>query len=282
MDKTSDHLRVPAFTYDIATWFLHLEACWAGSQDITDLQQFHAVIRAIPTDVAARISAVLSTPPQQDRYKALKTALISALGRSPESYMAELDTLQFDGRRPSVFLSRMQDLNRSAGSPFSDVMLRYRHTSLMPHTVRLHLASVRGAITLQEYAELVDTIYTTYTASPLPAPPHLSCVCSRQEAVNVHAVHNPGHTREGFVAATTGRAAARPPGGHLDPPATTPPTEARLSAVEAALRRIEAAVATQPHSTRHRYCFYHARFGAAARNCQPPCEWSGNGMWGSR
>ena len=269
------HQRLPAFTYDIATWFLHVEACWAGSEDITDTQKFHAVIRALPTDVAARISTVLATPPQQDRYEAVKAALISALGRSSESYMAELDTLQFDGRRPSAFLSRMRDLNRSAGSPLSDGMLRYRHSRLLPHPVRLQLSSVRGVMTLQEYAELADNIYNTYTAATPPAPPQLSCVCGNSESVSANSVNNPVFTEKSNANACVNVMRS-------DIASAQPSTEAHLSAVETALRRIETAVMSQQNTTRSEWCFYHSRFGAAARKCQFPCEYSGNARRGSR
>ncbi|KAG0717980.1 hypothetical protein GWK47_007886 [Chionoecetes opilio] len=116
MDTNSKPLRLPAFTSDIATWLMHLEASWAGSPEITDLHKFQALVRAIPSDVAACISSVLTAPLADGKYEAFKTALVRALGRSCEAHVAELDTLQYDGRRPSAFLSRMQDLNRAEGS----------------------------------------------------------------------------------------------------------------------------------------------------------------------
>ncbi|KAG0712740.1 hypothetical protein GWK47_017769 [Chionoecetes opilio] len=211
MDTNSP--RLPAFTYDIATCRMHLEASWAGSPEIKDLHKFQALVRAIPSDVAARISSVLTAPPADGKYEALKTALVRALGRSCEAYVAELDTLQYDGRRPSAFLSRMQDLNRAAGFPLSDAMLRYRHTSLMPHAVRVQLAGLRCPVTINEYAELVDNIHVAYTTFPPPLPPHHSCACSASDGVRAPAVFTPGDTPAGstkFLSALETRGARGP------------------------------------------------------------------------
>ncbi|KAG0723691.1 hypothetical protein GWK47_042183 [Chionoecetes opilio] len=171
MDTNCAHLRLPAFTYDIATWLIHLEASWAGSPEITDLHKFQALVSAIVSDVAACISSVFTAPPADGKYEALKTALVRSLGRSCEAYVAELDTLQCDGRPPSAFLSSMQDLNKAAGFILSEAMLRYHHTSLMPHPVRVQLAGLRGPVTIDEYAEFVDNIHVAYTTPPLLCSP---------------------------------------------------------------------------------------------------------------
>ncbi|KAG0720799.1 hypothetical protein GWK47_047705 [Chionoecetes opilio] len=259
---------------------MHLEASGAGSPGNHGSPQVQALVRAIPSDVAARISSMLMAPPADGKYEALKTALVRALGRSCEAYVAELDaidTLQYDGRRPSAFLSRMQDLNRAAGFPLSEAMLRYRHTSLMPHAVRVQLAGLRGPVTPNEYAELVDNIHAAYITFPPPLPPpHYSCACSASDRVRAPAVFTPGDTPAGstkFLSALE-RPGAR--GGHGNALAHSSSTDARLSDMASAIQRLEVAFSAHHSPISHKYCYYHGRFGAAARNCQPPCSWSGN------
>ncbi|KAG0715646.1 hypothetical protein GWK47_011451 [Chionoecetes opilio] len=276
-------LRLPAFTYDIATWFIHIEALWAGSPDIrVSLSFMHALVSAIPSDVAARISSVLTTPPADGKYEAVKTALVCALGRSCEAYVAELDTLQYYGRRPSAFLSRMLDLNRVAGFPLSGDMLHYRHTSLMPHAVRVQLAGLRGPVTINEYSELVDKIHAAYTSFPPPLPTHHSCACSAAEGVRVPAVFTPSDTPAGSpkILSALERPGAR--GDHGTALAHSSSTDARLSDMASAIQRLQAAFSALHSPTSRKYCYYHGRFGAAVRNCQPPCSWSGNYQRGSR
>ena len=279
MAPTSDVLSVPAFTYDVATWCLQLEAVWSGVTDLTDQQKYQAVVRALPAEVAARLASVLAKPPADKKYEAVKSALTAAFGRSPEAYFSALDTARFDGGRPSSFLAQMVDLNRAAGHPLSDAMLRYRHANLMPHPVRVQLAGVDQTLHTDEYSRLVDRVYDAHRTSypttpghpahPSPTPPgDPPCTCGASRPA--HRVPVPPHVAVHRIQA---------------PEAAAPDTaaaEARLAAVEASLQRLEAAL-TRSHATqRSRYCFYHTRFGTAARNCQPPCDWSfqGNGQRG--
>ena len=59
MEMENTHLRLPVFTYDVTTWLMDLEALWKDSPDIMDSHKFQAVVSFIPSDIAARISAVL-------------------------------------------------------------------------------------------------------------------------------------------------------------------------------------------------------------------------------
>lgn len=290
-------LQLPVFTYDINTWLMHLEASWTGSTNITDLHKFQAVVRAIPADVAARIAPVLRTPPEDGKYEAVKTALVNALGKSSEAYIVELDSLQYDGGRPSVFLSRLQNLNWAAGSPLSDEILRYRHTSLMPPYVRQQLATLRGPITLQEYAEIVDKVHATYTWTQPPPPSHLAYAYNTVGGFNApafSAFSNPSafYTPSAPSAFNTHSALNAPSATTLHhtrflnaverPEALTHSSsmDARLAEMTKAIQRLEAAMSDRHTPAQRRYCFYHDTFGAAARKCHPPCDFSGNGRRG--
>ncbi|KAG0713851.1 hypothetical protein GWK47_015281 [Chionoecetes opilio] len=156
-------------------------------------------------------------------------------------------------------------------------MLRYRHTSLMPHAVRVQLAGLRGPVTINEYSELVDKIYAAYTLFPPPLPIHHSCACSASDGVRTPAVFTPSDTPAGstkFLSALE-RPGAR--GGHCTALAHSSSTDAcLLSDIVSTIQRLEAAFSALHSPTSCKYCYYHGRFGAAARNCQPPCLWSGN------
>ena len=58
--------------------------------------------------------------------------------------------------------------------------------------------------------------------------------------------------------------------------------EARLSALEVSLEKLHSSRAAFPSRQTPQYCYYHRRFGEAARNCESPCTWSGNGRRGGR
>lgn len=283
MAPNSDILNVPAFTFDVSTWFLQLEAVWSGVTDLTDQQRYQAVVRALPTEVAARLASILAEPPTEKKYEAIKSALMTAFGRTHEAYFSSLDTVRFEGGRPSALLARMTDLNRAAGQPLSDPMLRYRHANLMPHPVRVQLAAVHHTLSAAEYSRLVDKVYDAHMASPSPPPGHAVCTCGASNATQVGPV--PPSSDALALHRIQAPAAAGPGKLHTaSPPPDTASTEARLAAVEASLHRLEAALTGPSATPRSRYCFYHARFGGEARNCQPPCDWSrqGNGYRGGR
>ncbi|KAG0715624.1 hypothetical protein GWK47_011504 [Chionoecetes opilio] len=166
----------------------------------------------------------------------------------------------------------MQDLNRAAGFPLSEAMLRYRHTSLMPHPVCVQLAGLRGPVTINEYAELVDNIHAAYTTSPPPLLPHHSCVCSAIDGVRALAVFTLGDTPAGstkFLSALE-RPGARE--GHDNALAHSSSADARITDIASAIQRLEAAFSALHSPTSHKYCYHHGSFGAASRNCQPPCS----------
>ncbi|KAG0727194.1 hypothetical protein GWK47_035156 [Chionoecetes opilio] len=176
----------------------------------------------------------------------------------------------------------MQDLNRAAGFPLSEDMLRYRHTSLMLHPVRVQLAGLQGPVTINEYSELVDKIHATYTSFPPPLPTHHSCACSASDGVRAPAVVTPCDTPAGSTKFLSVLERPRARGGHGNVLAHSSSTDARLSDMVSAIQRLEAAFSALYSPTSRKYCYYHGRFGAAARNYQPPCSFSGNGQRGSR
>ncbi|KAG0721414.1 hypothetical protein GWK47_006360 [Chionoecetes opilio] len=176
----------------------------------------------------------------------------------------------------------MQDLNRAAGFPLSEEMLRYRHTSLMPQPVRVQLTGLQSPANINEYSELVDKIHAAYTSFPPPLPTHHSCACSASDGVRAPAMFTPCDTLPVPRNPQVCRRGHGARGGHGDALAHSSSTDARLSDMASAIQRLEATFSALHSPTSRKYCYYHGRFGAAARNCQPPCSFSGNGQRGSR
>ncbi|XP_045133332.1 uncharacterized protein LOC123517386 [Portunus trituberculatus] len=277
----SDILRVPPFTYDVEAWFLYLEAVWAGA-DLPDLQRYQAVVRALPSEVVARLYSVLSNLPEADRYGALKSAITGVFGRSREACFAALDSARYDGGRPSALLARLSALNRAAGFPWSEEMVRHKLSSLLPQPVRLQLAAAPQALSLEEFSALVDRVHEAHVVSP-PADPAPACLCPVNAAAPTD---QPTAPAESLSLHVLQQQAAVTSGARRNPPLAAVPssTETRLASVEASLRRLEALLARSPTQTDAGVCFYHRRFGEEARSCRPPCAWprQGNGAGGGR
>ncbi|KAG0726824.1 hypothetical protein GWK47_035811 [Chionoecetes opilio] len=249
MEQIYKLLRLPAFTYDIATWFIHIEALWAGSPDITDLHKFHALVRAIPLDVAARISSVLTTPPADGKCEALKTARVLCplplVGRARLTWLSltrsNMTDVAFQHSSPVC-----RTLTGLQVFPFSEDMLRYRHTSLMPQPVRVQLAGLWGPIAINEYSELVDKIHAAYTSFPPPLPTHHSCACSASNRVRAPTVFTPSDTPAGSTKFLSALKRPGGRGGHGNSLAHSSSTDARLSDMASAIQRLEAACGNYP------------------------------------
>ena len=64
-------------------------------------------------------------------------------------------------------------------------------------------------------------------------------------------------------------------------PDTASAYEAALEKIVTRLERLEQRLSVKNVEPRNSAeCFYHRRFGAHARRCQPPCSWQGNGHSG--
>ncbi|MPC27205.1 hypothetical protein E2C01_020372 [Portunus trituberculatus] len=219
----SDILRVLPFTYDVEAWFLHLEAVWAGA-DLQDLQRYHAVVRALPSEVVARLYSVLSNLSEADRYGALKSAITGAFGRSREACFAALDSAQYDGGRPSALLARLSALNRAAGFPWSE------------------------ALSLEEFSALVDRVHEAHVVLPPQHTPAPACLCPVNAAAPTD---QPPAPAESLSLHVFQQQAAVTSGARRNPPLAAVPssTETRLASVEASLRRLEALLAHSPTQT---------------------------------
>ena len=322
--------QLPAFDEDITSWFQHIEATFAAFPDITDDQKYHAVIIAIPTAIAARIAPTLAALPTEDKYVAVKHALLRALGQTREYHIHALDEVRYDGDRPSLLLHRLQALNAAAGNPYSADMVKFRWLALLPASLRV-LLTASSATTLQDCGNIADSIFLAQRIQPVPsdsvrnasvaprasvidnsAPSSLNPQCSVSTVpdpamqgmmppvysvryksgapthpsvsdISVSLPLNSIHSGSVLPDPAMLGAVSQPSRGAT--PSTSDPAserlEARLAALEESLERLHSSRVTSP-PRRAPHCYYHRRFGEAARNCEAPCQWAGNGRRGGR
>lgn len=308
MDNRTRH-QLPPFHADVASWFQHIEAVFAAFPDYTDDQKYYATVVAIPTAIASRIAPTLAALPVGNKYLAVKKALLDALGQTRELHLHALEGVRYDGGRPSLLLQRLQALNTAAEEPYSTEMLKFRWLSLLPPSTRVLLADSSNK-TLQECGNLADSIYFaqglhTQDRALNAAPPvttvnsvQSACVSVPPSAVGdvIHPTHsefspsnvpaplNSLHSDSvpltspmvGAVSQSTRNV------GPSSPAENSKRFETRLAALEASLERLHSALPPSSLRRTAQHCYYHRRFGAAARNCEAPCSWSGNGGRGDR
>ena len=305
--------QLPPFNTDIAGWFQHIEAAFAASTDLTDDQKYYAVIVSIPTHVATRIAPTLAALPSEGRYQALKQALLQALGPTRESHLHALEGARYEGGRPSLLLQRLQALNTAAESPYSEDMVRFRWLALLPASLRV-LLTTSAPKSLQDCGNLADSIFFAQQQQQLVQPdsapyatPHVNSVVNQCSPSFLDPLCSAGvtdgsrvrHSSELSPAATVAPSRDFPQatdavlGAVLDPRLRQPQSQAgqdpaqslarladQIAGLQATLARLQPLHTPSQAREAPGYCFYHRKFGAAARNCQAPCSWAGNGRRG--
>ena len=165
-DLTAIHavsLKLPElWTGDPEVWFVRVEAQFRYRAITLDSAKFDYVVTALDNRTAAEVKAIICQPPPQNQYVALKTALISAFGKSQTQKDNELFSIRGLGdRKPSSLLRKIESLNNDA-----DTLRRAFFLAQLPSQVRAILASQNFA----DIHELALTADRIVEANNLPQP----------------------------------------------------------------------------------------------------------------
>jgi hypothetical protein len=238
--------QLPTFwTTDPELWFTHVEADFATANITQSKTKFNHVVKKLEASVATKVRHLLvgpRVPADADKYNALKAALLKVYNISAAERDRQFHALTLGDKQPSILLGEMTTLLPDG----QDTPLYRRHfLNKLPDTIRLALAGKKG--TLDELAEdandLMDEFRLQTTGKNLLVADHIVPSPDPCEA-EVNAVY-----------ARYGR--ARPQGKSRNA-ATPAPGKPKLTAAEAKAAG---------------FCFFHARFGDAAKKCQIPCSY---------
>lgn len=238
----------------------------------------------LPEDVLIEVADMLSAPPTEDPYEALKNAIISRASPSNRQRLRELISSEPLGdRKPSQLLRRLQHLQGGSDALVSTQALRQLFVSKLPPSVQLVLA-VADQTDLQALAgradqlmELVDDSDSVSGSSSsrinacniIPTEEEKSAVVCQASTSHGH------HDDLASLRNEVRRLADAMEQCRLIRPAQAPPPppfRRNGSPRPAPLSRRSSPVPT----SRRQLCWYHSRFGRRARRCESPCDWQGN------
>jgi hypothetical protein len=145
-------LKLPvSFCGEPEVWFTRVEAQFSNRNITVDLTKFNYVVAALNDETASEVKAVLIDPPEEDKYLALRKALLEAYGTTQARKGAELLGLAGLGdRKPTALLRNMRSLNSDADTLFRALFLQQ-----LPSDVRGVVASL-NLTTLDELAVAAD------------------------------------------------------------------------------------------------------------------------------
>jgi hypothetical protein len=243
-----------------AAWFAQAEGLFDAAGLLDQRTRFNLVLARLDERLAAHVTELITAPPAERPYTALKSALIERLAGSAASRLQRLLAAEDLGdRRPSELLRNMRQL---AGTEVNEGLLRQLWLQRLPATLRAVLTA-QAKLPLDELAALGDTIADTAPEQPsvcatsAPAASTSSDMAALTSCVQQLAQQ---------VAALSGRRSNRP----------------RRDDQQQAARPASGQPRSRPAAGSDEWCWYHRTFGSGATKCRDPCTFTsaGNGEGG--
>lgn len=149
-------IRIPPFwAEEPELWFAQMESQFALSGVTSETTKFHYIVGQLDHKYAVEVKDIINSPPAENKYNKLKTALIARLTVSQDKKSLQLMKHEELGdRKPSQFLRQLRTLG---GSTVTDEFLKTVWSSRLPSNIQAIIASQKG--TLDELAELADKIH---------------------------------------------------------------------------------------------------------------------------
>lgn len=252
---------------DVEFWFHQVEALFRTGNVVNDQAKYDHVLAALDYTAASDIRDVIKNPPEDNKYDALKAALIDRLAVSETTRIKQiLSNEQMGDRTPSQHL---RHLKSSAGSNFSDTVLQSIWMEALPPNVKLIVAGDTG-LPLDKLAAMADRIMDVAGSTRRN---HQVAAVDSDNTMSAAEKQLAALTKQ--ISALTAQLRGRPPttGNTGDPDdASTARKRRARSPATPRKRTFDAAKSGT--------CWYHWRFKEKATKCSKPCSWDdsqGNG-----
>ena len=242
------NMKIPPFwPADPQVWFAQVDAQFSTRGITVQKTKFDHIVASLSPEIATEVRDLILTPPEERPYDTLKEHLIKRTAASERKRLQQLLTAEELGdRKPTQLLRHMQQLLGDKAGATDESLLRELFLQRLPTNVRMVLASTGDSVTLGDLAQLADKI--TEVAAPSVSSvtsPQLTCPTEIEQL------------RADVTSLT--KLVKSMAGTRSKPLRTRSPSPARL-----------------PSSADTDLCWYHQRYGDAAKKCRAPCSRSGN------
>ena len=241
----------PFWPTDPTVWFLQIEAQFSTRGITSQKTRFEYVISSLSPEIACEVRDLLIKPPEENPYDTLKAELVKRTAASEQRKLQQLlGGEELGDRKPTQLLRRMQQLLGDHLGPIPDnAFLKELFLQRLPANVRMVLASTDPSTELPKLADMADKIMEVAT------PPTIAATSTAASEVQqlkdevtrlaeLVAAIATGHRRQRDRSRSTSR---------------RPQSPARLE--------------PQIPQTSDTLCWYHTKFGEAAKKCKQPCTW---------
>nr|XP_029715297.1 uncharacterized protein LOC115258926 [Aedes albopictus] len=222
-----------------------LEAQFALTGITREETRYYHVLAAIDSEILACCSDIIRDPPPAGQYTAIKDRITKEYSTSEQNRMQQLlRGCELGDRKPSQLLREMRDLARDVIT--DDKVIKSLWMQQLPETTQAVLKVTEDTLQLPQLAEQADKladVTRSRIASSAVAAPHDKMVFDLAEL------------RAEIAELSSEIAAFRQARGR-----SRNRSFSRQQGTRSASR------------DQHPYCYYHRRFGSAAKNCREPCQ----------
>lgn len=213
-EQNAVSLKLPTFwTSQPQVWFVQAEAQFQIRKITADETKYYYVLSALDQGTATRLLDLISNPPRENKYEALKDRLVDTFSLSKRERASQLlHTRPLGDSKPSALMDEMLAL---IGDHPPCLLFEQLFLERLPEDIRAQLVDAK----IEDHRELARRADALWVV--------------RDMGASANAIQK------------------RPPIGR-NPKANLPKVK------------------------QDNLCFYHRRFGEAAKKCQEPCNWSGN------
>lgn len=239
------NLKLPPFwPADPQVWFAQVEAQFTTRGITAQKTKFDYIVASLSPEFATEVRDLILNQPAERPYATLKEQLIKRTAASEQRRLQQLfNAEELGDRKPTQLLRRMQQLLGDQAGAIDGSFIRELFLQRLPANVRMVLASTGDDVSLDALAQLADKIVEV-------AAPSVSTVVAPQLTAEVDQLRTEVTRLKELVKSLSVRKKIfrnRSP----SPARTHPPADSSL-------------------------CWYHERYGEAARKCRAPCSKSGN------
>lgn len=248
--------RLPEFWEEMPRlWFAQVESI-LGPQKKGDDTKFDLVVAKLSRDALQQVSDILLSPPESNKYNALKERLLLVYEESAERQFQKLvGEMDLGSQKPSQLLRRMRELGRNA--KISEQTLLNLWLARLPTSIRAVLA-VSQDQSLENLANIADKIRESVRAGEI-AEVSTSASTSNQvpmaemivqmQKLNFEVASLREEVKEVRRGSFRGRERGRDS------------------------YRSNARSRSRTPSDPRWLCRWHYRYGTRARTCEKPCAW---------
>lgn len=246
---------------DPTLWFMQLEMLFALNHLTTDEAKFQYAAVNLDNTISDLASDIIKSPPPSGKYQALKQCIINAVAESEETQLRRLISgVPYDmSIKPSIFLQRLRNM---AHGKCTAVVLRTLFLEKLPHNIQSLLAISR-AQSLNDLAADADKIFETMNMNSM----NISSINSVRATSLSESSNNSGISEmtSALKTMTLGLSEMQK---SIDLLTTSMKTLIKNSERGGSRNRSSS---RSQNKDKFELCYYHAKYGAKATKCRPPC-----------